>query len=713
LQTGLLPGLITAAFAGGSGDSQPAREWAKLPRILIAEGYTPPFYPAFEYDPEKALAIARSLNADALRFPAAAYSAYVPTGAGLPVHPGLRGQDPLARTAELFHRAGLRVVGYVPLFHPFIEAGSREPVYREWVKRFADGRPMTTGHYGYGLRLESCGNSPLREVMLQFVRELVERYPIDLIYFDGPYQGLSTADRICYCRYCREAYGKARGKELPADDRKAARDEQIEYFSWLRQDCCEAFLREVRQTIRGVRDLPVFYNNGALLEKLTPSSHAYPLVDGFMFEHARTPEQKLFNIGLGRSTGKTVWTYVGSYQQFNRMHLRNQDNQGWFSYPVETQELLMDGYAAVAAGAGPLYWGLARFFYMPENPLAYESGRSVRETFDFVQKHESLLRGLKLQAQAAVVVGTQTIDWYGGPYYDFESYPNYFYGAASLLRDNGYQAQPILDRELNTPALAGFKLVYVSNAPCLSDQQCQTLAEHVESGGTLLVTHLSSIADEFGRVRPDFGLAALTGGTALAADPVELPDLYLETSEHEEIPQDPQIMRFKAAADARVLAETIQRGRSGSLGPAAIERTHGAGKVIYIGSGLEAIYEETRMAPVRAFLGRLIAPSLHSSRTYEIEYRPGLTPLLAASADSLVIHLIADIGNKERHFRARESYSRLQNLKVRLRIPEGRGVRRVSLLRGGRALPWKSQSGWVTAQVPEVTIYDAVHVELV
>jgi hypothetical protein len=172
-------------------------------------------------------------------------------------------------------------------------------------------------------------------------------------------------------------------------------------------------------------------------------------------------------------------------------------------------------------------------------------------------------------------------------------------------------------------------------------------------------------------------------------------------------------MRFQAAADARVLAETIQRGRSGSLGPAVIERTHGAGKVIYIGSGLEAIYEETRMAPVRAFLGRLIGPSLHSFRTYEIEYRPGLTPLLAASADSLVLHLIADIGNKERHFRARESYSRLQNLNVRLRIPEGRGVRRVSLLRSGRALPWKSQSGWVTAQVPEVTIYDAVHVELV
>jgi hypothetical protein len=714
LQAGLLSTAAAASPETVTAAPRQALDWAKLPRILIAEGFTPPFYPSFEYEAEKALSIARSLNADALRFPAAAYYAYFATKTEYPVHPGLRG-DPLGRTIDLFHQAKLRVVTYVPLFHPFMESGSSVPVYQQWIKRFADGQPMTTDHYGYGPRYESCQNSPLRQVMLQFVHELLERYPIDVIYFDGPYQGLSTWERICYCRHCREAYQTARGKALPGDDQRLTREQEIEYFTWLREDCAAAFMRQMRQTIRAVRDIPVFYNNGALLEKRTPASHAYSNVDGFMFEHARTPEQKLFNIGLGRSTGKTVWTYVGSYQQYNREHLRNQDVQGWFSSPVETRELLMDGETALVAGAGPLYWGLSRFFYMPEGPLSYESGRYVKEIFDFVQKHESLLRSLKPQPQAAVVVGTQTIDWYNGPYYDAVSFPNYFYGAASLLRDNGYQAQPVLDSELSVQSLSHFKLVYVPNAACLSDAQCRTLATYVENGGTLLATHLSSIADEFGRVRKDFGLAGLTRASALAVDPVEMPDLYLHMlhmAGRDEVPQDPQIVRFKAAEGTSVLAETIQRGRPGSLGPAVLARSHGKGQVIYIGSGLEAIYEETRMPSIRAFIGRLLAPALAAARTYELDFCPGLMPYLAASSDALVLHLLADVGNKERKFRAREAFLGLRNLKVRLRVPAGRNVRRVSLLRSGHALPWTLQEGWIAAEVPEVLVYDAVHVEL-
>jgi hypothetical protein len=712
LEAGLLSAVAGSRPARAEAATQPAAEWAKLPRILIAEGFTPPFYPSFDYEAEKALAIARSLNADALRFPAAAYYAYFPTKTKYPMHPGLHGRDPLARTVDLFHQAKLRVITYVPLFHPFMEAGSSDPLYQQWTKRFADGQPMTTDHYGYGRRFESCQNSPLRQMMLDFIHEILERYPIDIIYFDGAYQGLSTSDRICYCRYCREAYQTARGKALPANDQRLTKEEEIEYFSWLREDCAAAFFRQVRQTIREVRDMPMFYNNGALLEKLTPSSHAYPSVDGFMFEHARTPEQKLFNIGLGRSTGKTVWTYVGSYQQYNREHLRNQDVQGWFSSPVETAELLMDGETALVAGAGPLYWGLSRFYYMPESPLDYESGRYVKEIFDFIQKNESLLRSLKPRPQAAVVVGTQTIDWFDGPYYDAASYPNYFYGAASLLRDNGYQAQPVLDSELGPRSLSAFKLVYVPNAPCISDAQCRVLAAYVDDGGTLVVTHLSSMADEFGRVRKDFGLAALTGASALAADPVEMPDLYLHTSNHEEIPQDPQIVRFKAAEGASVLATTIQRGRPGSLGPAVLARPQGKGRVIYIGSGLEAIYEETRMASIRAFMGRLMEPALANSRTYEVAFRRGLMPYLAASSDALVLHLLAEAGNKERKFRTRESFLALQNVRVRLRVPAGRKVRRVSLLRSGRALPWTIEGDWIAAEVPEVLIYEAVYVEL-
>ena len=99
--------------------------------------------------------------------------------------------------------------------------------------------------------------------------------------------------------------------------------------------------------------------------------------------------------------------------------------RGWYSYPVESQELLLDGATAMAAGVGLVYWGLSRFFYQPEGPLAYESGRYVKEIFDFQQKHDALLRSVQARPQAGILVGEQTIDWYSGKHFVGKAYENY------------------------------------------------------------------------------------------------------------------------------------------------------------------------------------------------------------------------------------------------------------------------------------------------
>src|SRR5579871_4395997 len=75
-------------------------DWIRSTRILIAEAYNPPFYPALDYEAEKAVRIARELNADSLRYPSASYFAYFPTKSGYPVHPELKG-DPMRETVDL------------------------------------------------------------------------------------------------------------------------------------------------------------------------------------------------------------------------------------------------------------------------------------------------------------------------------------------------------------------------------------------------------------------------------------------------------------------------------------------------------------------------------------------------------------------------------------------------------------------------------------
>jgi hypothetical protein len=195
-------------------------------------------------------------------------------------------------------------------------------------------------------------------------------------------------------------------------------------------------------------------------------------------------------------------------------------------------------------------------------------------------------------------------------------------------------------------------------------------------------------------------------------EPVEIPDLYLKLPDGELIPQDPQVMRFSNTGDGAVLAETVDLGPRGNLGPAIVRRLVGKGTAIYIGSGLEAIYAETRMKRLRTYLGSLIDPLLAAHKTYEVEHRSGLMPQLMVSGDTILLHLIADTGNKMKKLRIREEFLPVLDVKVRVRVPEGRSVRLVWLVRSARKMSNVARDGWIEVTLPRVLIHEAVRVDL-
>jgi hypothetical protein len=449
-----------------------------------------------------------------------------------------------------------------------------------------------------------------------------------------------------------------------------------------------------------VRDVPIVYNDTGLLG-LDWRSRAYRYVDGFMFEAADTPEQKLFNLRIGQSTGKVIWTYISSHTEYNREHLKDKTVRGWYSAPVEGEGLTLDAAVATTAGAGYCYWGLNRLFYEPQEVLNGPVVGGLKSVFEFAGKYEALLRSVSPQPQAGILTGAQTIPWYKGEKFVSENYHNYFHGGFQLLKDLGYDAEPFLDFEMTAQRLAKYRFIYVPNAPCLSDAQCSMLAKYIDDGGMVLATHLTSVADEFGRPRRNYGLAELFGATLNSAEPVEIPDLYLRIlpSRHL-IPQDPQVMLFTAASEAEVLAETYDRGHRRTMGPAIVTRRQGKGRVIYIGSGLEAVYEETLNESLRKYFQSLLDPILGMTRTYEVEYRPGLSCQFASSSDVLLLHVFANTGNIWKKLLVQESFLPIANVRARLRLPPGRTAKSASLLWSGAAPAWKARNGWVELSIP-------------
>lgn len=706
---------IGFAMADQAASSQPSAsfEWTRSVRLMIAEGYAPPFYPALDYEPKKAVAIARELGCNAFRFPSFSYVAYFPTQTKMPRHPELGSRDLLRETADLCHEAGLKLVVYNPLNHPFMDIKAGDPNYLDWTRRFADGRPMITTHFGWGEYYEGCLNSPVREQTRECVREVVTNYPIDLMYYDGAYQGMDHEGDFCHCKYCKEAYWKARGKDIPKQDHTDKLDDLIEYRQWMEHDVVVAFMQEICTMVSGIRDVPQTYNNGEMMENgWTAKAWMIPEITTFMFEASDTPERKLFNLRAGQSTGKDIWTYVGSHTVYNRDHIKNQEVGGWFSYPIDGEQLQLDAAVATAAGAGYCYWGLNRLFY-EDGAVDRQSIRGLKEVFDFRRAHEALFESVRPEPKVGILLCTQAIGWYHDSKFVPDAYGNYYYGAFQVLKDMGYDAEPFLDYRMTAEWLRKYKVVMVPNAPCLSDTQCATLATYVENGGTLVATALTSVADEYGRKRGNYGLAKLFGAT-LEADPIyQSTDLYIrQTSNGRLTPQDPQIIRFSADSSVTVPAETYDRGHRRSLGPAVIRNKVGEGQVIYIGSGLEAIYDETLNADVLGYFESLLDPILSPSRQYEVDFRQGLMAEFAASRDTLLLHLLADTGNIWKKKLVEETFLPVENVHVRLRVPEGRRVHSAELLWSKAAANWTVKEGWVSLTVPRVRIYEAVRVEL-
>jgi Beta-galactosidase trimerisation domain/Hypothetical glycosyl hydrolase 6 len=713
IQLRRLQSMVGIAAPDGSIPQVP--DWVRSIRLLIAEGYAPPFYPALDYDPQKAVEIARALGCNALRFPSFSYVAYFPTKTKLPRHAELGSRDLLRETADLCRDAGIKLVVYNPLNHPFMDITANDPNYLDWARRFADGRPMTTTHFGWGEYYEGCLNSPVREQTMDCVREVITNYPVDLMYYDGAYEGMDHEEEFCHCKYCKEAYWKAHGKDIPKQDGKDKLEDLIEYRQWMEQEVVIKFMQDVCSMVRSVRDVPQTYNNGEMLiDGWTAKAWLIPELTTFMFEDSKTPEQKFFNIHAGQSTGRNIWTYIGSHTVYNREHIKDEEIGGWFTHPIDGEQLQLDAAIATAAGAGYCYWGLNRLFYEPQSSLDRPSIQGLKAVFDFRREHEKLFNSARKAPMVGILLCTQAIGWYRDPKFVADAYSNYYYGAFQVLKDMGYDSEPFLDYRMTPESLAKYKLVYVPNAPCLSDGQCAVLARYVENGGTLIASHLTSIADEYGRRRGNYGLADLFGAKLSSADPiVQMTDLYLRPASSETlIPQDPQIMRFEVSPDATVLAETYERGYRKVFGPAVVKTRHGEGTAIYIGSGLEAIYYETLNDSVLGYFHSLIDPILVSSRPYEVEFRQGLLPEFAASDDSLILHLLADTGNIWKKRLVEETFLPVENVRVRIRVPANRQVRAVSLMWNNSTVPWETNDGWVELAVPRIRIYEVVRVDL-
>ena len=110
----------------------------------------------------------------------------------------------------------------------------------------------------------------------------------------------------------------------------------------------------------------------------------------------------------------------------------------------------------------------------------------------------------------AILYSEQTERFYGGEAWQahFDQHEN---GMYHTLIESRIPFDMLNDRLMEPKHLENYQLIILPNIAALSDTQCAQLKNYVASGGNLVATFETSLHDEKGTRRADFGLAELFG----------------------------------------------------------------------------------------------------------------------------------------------------------------------------------------------------------
>ena len=135
---------------------------------------------------------------------------------------------------------------------------------------------------------------------------------------------------------------------------------------------------------------------------------------------------------------------------------------------------------------------------------------TVEQIYQWHHGAERYLRNVAPLARVAMVYSEHPGRAYGRERWQ-ERWQDHGSGMYHALIEARVPFEMVNDRLLDADHLKPFKLLILPNVATLSDAQCQQLRQFVDGGGNLLATFESSLYDETGKRRQDFGLADLFG----------------------------------------------------------------------------------------------------------------------------------------------------------------------------------------------------------
>jgi len=468
------------------------------------------------FDAEFWLALMRDSRANAVCISAGGYIAYYPTR--IPFHYRSRylgDTDPFGRVVDDARALGMHVMARVDPHAIHADAAAAHP---EWLALDSNGEPLE--HWSYSGVWLTCPFSPYhREFITEVARELVRDYDIDAI-FANRWEGHGG---ISYSEHARRGFYDDTGLDLPAQEDPASAA-WLEYIRWRRRQLSE-LVAIWDDAVRDIRPHARFIPNiGSLavrdMDRELIARH-YPIF--FIDKQGRSGPEAPWSAGRNgkRSRGLFRERPVGLITSVGPEHHEYRWKDA-VAPPEETKTWIVDGFAQ---GAFP---------WVTKFNATISDDRWVApvvEAFTLHARLDPVLAGMPIVAEVALLDPTQS-DRLLRPA-DRRRQFSHEDGFYQALVEARIPFEFVADQVLSANELAPFKVLVLANAERLSDAQCAVIGSWVEAGGSLVAAYQSSLLDENGSARANFGLADVFGVDLIGPSRGPVKNTYMAlTGEH-------------------------------------------------------------------------------------------------------------------------------------------------------------------------------------
>ena len=448
-----------------------------------------------QYDPAFWLDYFARTHSDAACLSAGGCVAYYPTE--VPLHYRSRWLGNRDSFGELV--AGCRKLGMVVVARTDPHAAHQDvfDAHPDWIAVDAAGQKRR--HWVMPELWVTCALGPYNfEFMTQVTREIVTRYRVD-----GVFSNRWAGSGMCYCEHCRENFRAATGLDLPrtSDPRNAARRA---YIAW-RQERLFELWRLWDTEIRRINPAACFIPNtgGGALSDLDMEAVG-----------ARAPI--LFADRQARRGLMPPWANGKNAKEY-RAAMGNKPVGGIFSVGVEEPYRWKD---SVQAGPEIRLWaldgianGLRPWFTKFSGTLHDKRWLPVvEELYGWHYRNQRYLRQERSLARAGLVYSQQTARFYGGERAQ-QKVEDHILGYYQALVEARIPFEMVHDRLLDAEHTAALQVLIFPNIAALSGRQCGQIRAFVARGGGVVATYETSLYDEQGERRRDFGLADLFGAS--------------------------------------------------------------------------------------------------------------------------------------------------------------------------------------------------------